>query len=200
MTGVSRFDKQLRFLDNTMRLVACVSLGRCVMAPEEIFCEFIAGIPVTQDSGLVEPLAKFTNDAVGIIFHVEELGFDERHGRLKHGAIRKGIRLRIIFAFEMELRFKHQPLGVRKIELSDGNHFTCALARSHIADCEFPGISPIGIEGTIAFIRGHFHEWLDHGAAFLLSDTFDEILEAFRMRAFANVSSGDGLNDRRNLL
>src|SRR3989442_15091759 len=170
------------------------------MASEEILGEFVPSVAIAENSCIVEPPAELADDRIRLIFDVEILCLDQRNRRLNHRTVSKRIGLRIVFVLEMDLRFEHQSLGISEIELRDRNHFTRALAYTHIADCEFPRITPIGIESTILFVSRNFHERLDHLAAFLLSDTLDEILKDLCALAVPNVSACDRLDHIRNLL
>ena len=89
------------------------------MPPEQVLCEFISGVAIAENARVIETLPEFTDDRVCLIFDIQELRLYERHGRLQHRAIGKLVGLREGFAFEMELGFEDEPLGIREVELRD---------------------------------------------------------------------------------
>ncbi len=200
MASIRSFDEELSLFDNAVCMVARVFMRRRVMASEQVFGKLVSGIPVAQESCVVETAAEFIHNRVRLVRCVDELRFHQGERGLNHGSIGECIGLRIAFVFEMQLRFKHQSFGIRQIELRDRNNFAGALPRSHVSDGEFPRITPIGIVGAVLFICRHSHERLQHGAAFLFADSLDEFLELFDVFAFADIAAGDVLDDCRDIL
>src|SRR5215470_8543638 len=115
MARVRRFDEELSLLDDSMSLIARVTRGRSVMASEEIFSEFVAGIPVAENARIIKPAPELLHDRVRVVLHVEELRFDQRYCGLKHRTVCERIGLRIRFVFEMKLGFENQTFRIRQV-------------------------------------------------------------------------------------